>query len=272
MEPIPSSLLWLKSCRYTRTGKWGVDDALAFVHPARAGLLMISYEDQAKVAAARQVNRHAARKASSGARPYDRPGYQFCKRVFDIVVSLTMILLFFPLLVMVGLIIAVTDGAPIVFRQNRVGRHGRTFPILKFRTMVKNAEEVLRARPELWEEYQKHYKIKEDPRISKVGLFLRHTTLDELPQLFNVLKGEMSIVGPRPIVEPELAMFGEAKDVYLKMKPGCAGLWQCSGRSWTTYEERVAMESAYFERASFWFDIKILLKTVVAVLLRRGAA
>ncbi|HVL37964.1 MAG TPA: sugar transferase [Fimbriimonadaceae bacterium] len=233
---------------------------------------MIRYEDQAKAAAARPVPAYHSSESELAARHYNRAGYQLAKRLFDIVVSLTMLLLLFPLFAMVALIIAATEGMPILFRQSRVGKDGRLFFIYKFRTMVRNAEEVLRSRPELWEEYQKHYKIKDDPRISRIGLFLRHTTLDELPQLFNVLKGDMSIVGPRPIVQPELAMFGEAQNIYLQMKPGCAGLWQCSGRSWTTYEERVEMETAYFKRASFWYDLFILVRTVIAVLLRRGAA
>ena len=198
--------------------------------------------------------------------------YQFFKRAFDIVFSLVALILLAPLFGLISLIIAATDGTPTIFRQSRLGKNGKLFHIYKFRTMVKNAEEVLRARPELWKEYQETYKIKDDPRISRLGHFLRSTTLDELPQLVNVLKGDMSIVGPRPIVQAELEKFGEAQGIYLSMKPGCAGLWACSGRSDTTYEERVELETEYFEKASLWFDFKVVMRTILAVLLRRGAA
>ena len=203
---------------------------------------------------------------------HHRLSYQIPKRAFDVVFSIGALLILSPIFALIGLVIAASDGWPTIFRQNRLGKNGRLFHIYKFRTMVKNAEEVLRARPELWKEYQETYKIKEDPRISRLGHFLRSTTLDELPQLFNVLKGEMSIVGPRPIVQAELEKFGDAQGIYLAMKPGCAGLWACSGRSDTTYEERVALESEYFEKASLWFDFQIVMRTMLAVLLRRGAA
>lgn len=202
---------------------------------------------------------------------YHRPLFRVSKRLFDFVVSLVLLVLLLPLFAVVALVIIVSDGAPVTFKQKRVGMNGRPFHLYKFRSMVRNADEILRSRPELMEEYKKHYKIKDDPRISPVGHFLRSTTLDELPQLFNVLRGEMSLVGPRPIVEPELAKFGDAQEIYLAMKPGCAGLWQCSGRSDTTYEERVAYESEYYAKASPVFDLLILWRTFWAVILRRGA-
>ncbi len=202
---------------------------------------------------------------------YHQPLFQVGKRLIDIVATSVLLILLLPLFALVAFLIAVTDGTPVTFRQKRLGQNGRTFDLFKFRSMVRNADEILRSRPELMEEYKKHYKIKDDPRISPLGNFLRSTTLDELPQLLNVLRGEMSLVGPRPIVVPELEKFGDAQDVYLAMKPGCAGLWQCSGRSDTTYEERVAFERAYYERASIAFDLAIMGRTLVAVLLRRGA-
>ncbi|MFY9235327.1 MAG: sugar transferase [Fimbriimonadaceae bacterium] len=202
---------------------------------------------------------------------YNSQPYQFLKRAFDIVFSLGALIVLSPIFLAVAIGVLITGGFPIVFRQARIGRNGRLFKICKFRTMVKNAEDVLRARPELWKEYQETYKLKEDPRISKLGHFLRSTTLDELPQLFNVLIGDMSIVGPRPIVQKEIEKFGASADIYLAMKPGCAGLWACSGRSDTTYEERVALETEYYNRASFGYDMKILFKTGLAVLTRRGA-
>ena len=215
---------------------------------------MTSIDEQAKAALAAAGQTDTGRDSR-----YHVPAYRFAKRTMDIVLASVLLVLRLPLFLFVALLIAVTDGTPVTFRQKRVGQNGRLFYLYKFRSRVHNADEILRSRPELMEEYKKQYKIKDDPRISPLGNFLRSSTLDELPQLLNVLKGEMSLVGPRPIVEPELEKFGDAKDVYLAMKPGCAGLWQCSGRSDTTYEERVA------------FDILILWRTFVAVLLRRGA-
>jgi lipopolysaccharide/colanic/teichoic acid biosynthesis glycosyltransferase len=121
------------------------------------------------------------------------------------------------------------------------------------------------------EEYRKNFKIENDPRISKIGSFLRKASLDELPQFVNVLKGDMSLVGPRPIVVPELEKYGEHQDMYMSMRPGCTGLWQCGGRSATTYEERVALDKEYFERAGLRFDLYIIFKTIGAIFTGRGA-
>jgi lipopolysaccharide/colanic/teichoic acid biosynthesis glycosyltransferase len=202
---------------------------------------------------------------------YNQAFYQVAKRVFDIVVSAALIVMLSPILIAVALAIALQDGFPVVFKQKRLGYCGETFFIYKFRTMVKNAEEVLRSRPDLMEEYRRTYKITNDPRISKLGKFLRESSLDELPQLFNVLLGSMSLVGPRPIVEPELAKYGENAELYLAMKPGCAGLWQCSGRSDTTYDERVALDREYYHRSSLRYDVRILYRTFLSVVNRKGA-
>jgi exopolysaccharide production protein ExoY len=229
---------------------------------------MIGYDDHTTRSARLRSAEQDVRVSRSR---YHRPLYQIFKRWFDVVFSLVALIILLPLFALIALVLAANDGMPVIFRQARIGRNGKLFHIYKFRTMVKNAEEVLRSKPELWKEYQETYKIQNDPRISRVGHFLRSTTLDELPQLFNVLKGEMSIVGPRPIVEKELEKFGEHQNVYLAMKPGCAGLWQCSGRSQTTYDERVALEKEYYEKASLAFDISIIWRTLIAVVLRRGA-
>jgi lipopolysaccharide/colanic/teichoic acid biosynthesis glycosyltransferase len=229
---------------------------------------MIGYEEGTNAAGSSVATTDSVPILSSR---YHRPVYQFLKRVFDIVFSIVALLILSPIFCAIAIVIAVTDGPPMVFRQSRLGMRGKLFHIYKFRTMVKNAEAILRSRPDLWKEYQETYKIKNDPRISRLGKFLRNTSLDELPQLFNVLKGEMSIVGPRPIVQAEISKFGDQADIYLSMKPGCAGLWACSGRSDTTYEERVRLEREYFDKASLWFDMRIIFKTLVAVLLRRGA-
>lgn len=203
---------------------------------------------------------------------YSRPFYTFAKRVFDLIVAIMALIVLFPVFVIVSILVVATSGFPAVYRQTRIGEGGRLFKIFKFRSMVKNADEILASRPDLMEEYQRTYKIANDPRISKVGHFLRSTTLDELPQLFNVVKGEMSIVGPRPIVPNELEKYGDHKYVYLHMKPGCAGLWQCSGRSDLSYPERVELDLEYCRRASLRYDLRIMGRTLLAVLKRRGAA
>lgn len=202
---------------------------------------------------------------------YNRRWYVAAKRVMDVSVSLIALLLLFPLFVLISLLIAVTDGRPVIFRQRRLGQDGKVFMIYKFRTMVKNAEEVLRSHPDLMEEYRRTYKISRDPRVSKLGRLLRKTTLDELPQLLNVLAGEMSLVGPRPIVPDEIEKYGEWSFVYLAMKPGCAGLWQCSGRSQTEYPDRVKLDIEYFEHASIRYDLWILARTTFDVVRCRGA-
>jgi exopolysaccharide production protein ExoY len=200
---------------------------------------------------------------------YHRRSYQTGKRVMDIVLTSVLLLFIFPIFFLIGLVLVLIDGAPVVFKQKRVGRDGGVFELPKFRPMVKT--EILRSRPDLWEEYRTTYKIQNDPRISKFGHFLRKSSLDELPQLFNVLMGNMSLVGPRPIVEPEIAMYADQAGVYKSMKPGCAGLWQCMGRSSTTYEERVELDREYYENASLWFDWVIIVRTAMAVVIGKGA-
>lgn len=229
---------------------------------------MIVYDDQRIAARTQSVERSDER--YSGAR-YPRLPYQIVKRTFDIVVSLFGILVLLPVFLVIAIAIVISDGFPIVFKQKRVGKDGRLFYIYKFRSMVRNAEEVLKKDPELWKQFQDNYKIAKDPRIMKIGHFLRKSSLDELPQLFNVLKGDMSLVGPRPIVEPELEKYGEYQGVYLAMKPGCAGVWQCSGRSDTTYAERVEYDREYYMKAGLRYDVATLFKTVVSMLTGHGA-
>lgn len=204
-------------------------------------------------------------------RRYGRNSYMALKRVVDFTLATLGLLVLFPFFVVVAAMIYATDGRPIVFRQSRLGRHGKIFKVFKFRTMVNNAEEVLRRDPKLWEEFQTNFKLEHDPRITKIGAFLRKTSLDELPQLFNVVSGEMSLVGPRPIVPDELEKYGERKDVYLEMLPGCAGLWQCSGRSSTTYDERVDLDAEYYRKAGLRMDLWIMWRTFVAIVKRDGA-
>ena len=202
---------------------------------------------------------------------YHRRGFLIAKRGFDIVLSSISLIVLSPVFLLITITLGCVQGFPVSFRQKRIGLNGKLFSIHKYRTMVRDAEDVLRAHPELMAEYKKKYKIEKDPRVSKFGHFLRKSSLDELPQLLNVFKGEMSLVGPRPIVEPEIEMYGDQDYVYKAMKPGCAGLWQCMGRSATTYQARVELDREYFENASIWFDVVILFRTVVAIATGRGA-
>ena len=199
---------------------------------------------------------------------------RFLKRSFDIVVSSILLTLLAPLFLYVGWKVSRDGGAP-TYGHERVGFNGKKFKCLKFRSMVMNSQEVL---AELLEnsaearaEWDKDFKLKNDPRITKIGAFLRKTSLDELPQLWNVLKGEMSLVGPRPIIDEELLRYKEDADYYLMAKPGMSGLWQVSGRNDVDYDTRVYLDGWYVKNWSLWNDIAILFKTVGVVLNRDGA-
>ncbi|MHB1393066.1 MAG: sugar transferase [Clostridia bacterium] len=197
------------------------------------------------------------------------------KRSFDIIVSLIALLLLLPLFVITGILIKTTSKGSIFFKHRRMGMNGEVFEVFKFRTMVENAEKILyemfEESPELEAEYRREYKLKEDPRITGIGRFLRKVSMDELPQLINVLKGEMSIVGPRPIVKDEMTKYGKYAKLILKVPPGLTGMWQMSGRSDLDYEERIKLDMYYINNWSFWLDIMIILKTIPAVLGKKGA-
>jgi exopolysaccharide production protein ExoY len=186
-----------------------------------------------------------------------------------------LILLFAPLMMFIAWHIWRVDGAPIIYAHYRLGRHGKLFRCLKFRSMVRNADAVLQRLLEhdksAHAEWIRDQKLSNDPRITPIGRLLRRTSLDELPQLFNVLLGDMSLVGPRPIVVPELARYGAVKGHYLSVKPGMTGLWQVSGRNNTSYTRRVLLDRHYIEHQSLFLDFFILLKTVQVVLSGSGA-
>jgi len=196
------------------------------------------------------------------------------KRALDIVGALVLGIVFLPLIVTVSVLLW-AEGGPVIYRHTRIGRGGRRFQCCKFATMVKDAdkilEELLKQRPELQEEWNRDHKLRNDPRVTRIGRFLRKTSLDELPQLWNVLKGEMSLVGPRPVVREEITRYRTGARHYLAMRPGITGLWQVSWRNDTLYRRRVALDRAYAMRASLWLDAWILLRTVSVVLGRRGA-
>lgn len=203
-----------------------------------------------------------------------RPFSRMLKTSFDQVVAGMLVVLFAPLLCALALIIR-ADGGPAFYRHRRIGAGGRNFACVKFRTMVTNAEQILNkltaSDPTAAAEWAATQKLRSDPRITRIGQFLRRSSLDELPQLFNVLRGEMSLVGPRPIVQSEIARYGGDIEYYFEAKPGITGLWQVSGRSDTSYERRVRLDVWYVRNWTLWHDIAILLKTVPAVFLQRGA-
>lgn len=194
------------------------------------------------------------------------------KRVIDIVVSLTLLIVLSPLMLMIALLIRITSKGPAIFCHKRVGLGGIDFYLYKFRTMQSNAEQLKYNFTEDQQAvFRSEFKLKNDPRVTHFGRILRKTSLDELPQFFNVLKGDMSIVGPRPITREELYKYGEYTEMLFSVYPGITGLWQISGRSNISYEDRVRLDLQYVHNYSILLDIKILLKTFREVALRLGA-
>jgi exopolysaccharide production protein ExoY len=192
------------------------------------------------------------------------------KRIVDIILALSGLLLLAPLFVICYLLTVATSSGPALFRHRRVGFNGKHFDCLKFRTMLTDAPERLRqlleSDPVAATEWASSRKLKRDPRVTAIGSILRKSSLDELPQLFNVLRGEMSIVGPRPVTDEELERYSTSVGAYLACRPGITGLWQVSGRSTTTYDKRVACDAFYAQNWSFALDTKILIVTIPALL------
>ena len=200
----------------------------------------------------------------------------FLKRTIDYLLSLVLFFLTIPLFIFITILIKITSKGPVIFSQERIGKGGKTFRCYKFRTMYEDAEEklkqVLETNPGAKAEWETKYKLTNDPRVTPIGKFLRKTSLDELPQIFNVLKGEMSLIGPRPVTKEELdKYYKENAKLYCLIPPGITGLWQVSGRSNLTYEERVSLDCWYIRNWSLWLDLVILLKTVKVVLKGEGA-
>jgi Undecaprenyl-phosphate galactose phosphotransferase WbaP len=205
------------------------------------------------------------------ARPYNR----FIKRIFDLVLTTLGVVVLSPVFLLLAVLIKLDSRGPVIFAHQRIGKNGKLFPCLKFRTMCVDADkklkEYLAANPEARKEWEAEFKLKDDPRVTRVGKVLRKTSLDELPQLFNVLIGQMSLVGPRPIVTAEIPKYGPyIKDFYM-VHPGITGMWQVNGRSDTTYEERVQMDSWYVRNWDVWLDIMLLWRTFGVVLQHKGA-
>lgn len=208
---------------------------------------------------------HASRPATSDAA---------LTRTIDVTVALTVIVILLPLLLLIVAALKLTSAGPVLFAHRRIGKNGQAFPCYKFRSMVENSAEVLERYlatcPEARAEWMRDQKLRQDPRVTPIGRILRRTSLDEVPQIFNVLRGEMSMVGPRPIVESEMIRYRQYIADYCSVKPGITGLWQISGRNNTTYRRRVALDTAYARNRSVALDLAIMARTVPAVLSGSG--
>lgn len=201
-----------------------------------------------------------------------RLGYRIAKRIMDILLAGIGTILAAPFILLIILAIKLDSKGPAFYIHHRIGKNGKPLRLYKFRSMYQNADEMfLRFTPEQKAEWEQNFKLREDPRITRVGKFLRRTSLDELPQLLNILQGNLSVVGPRPVVDEELEKYGNNKTRFLSVTPGLTGYWQAFTRSDGTYEDRMAMELYYVDHANFWWDVKIILATVVSVLKGRGA-
>ena len=198
--------------------------------------------------------------------------YKIVKRTADVTLSTIAMIALMPLFLIIALAIKLESKGPVFFKHTRVGKDGKTIHIYKFRSMVDNAEDLIKKfTPEQMKEYKENYKLKNDPRITKVGKFLRRTSLDELPQLINIMKGDLSIIGPRPVVADELKKYGVNIEKFLSVTPGLTGYWAANGRSCTSYEQRMQMELFYIDNISLKMDTKVFFETIGAVAKRKGA-
>ncbi|TNM61331.1 sugar transferase [Aliirhizobium smilacinae] len=197
------------------------------------------------------------------------------KRTFDFTAAGLALIVFSPLFLMIMALVKLTDKGPAFYGHGRIGHRGRTFKCLKFRTMAVNGDELLRKylreNPEAAEEWRQTRKLRDDPRVTAVGRVLRKLSLDELPQLLNILRGEMSVVGPRPVVDDELKVYDSSAVYYLQTRPGLTGLWQISGRNDVSYETRIAFDTHYVQNWSLVQDVSIILRTIPAVCMARGS-
>ena len=198
--------------------------------------------------------------------------YEFIKRCFDLISSLIAVICLMPLYIILAVMVKADSKGSVIFTHERLGKYGKKIKVYKYRTMVPNAEHILSHMPlEIKNKFQENFKIENDPRITRLGRFLREYSLDELPQLINIIKGEMSIVGPRPIIEKELEKYGNFGEKLLSVNPGLTGYWQVNGRSDTSYEERVKLDMYYIEKRNLYMDILIILKTIKVVCRKVGA-
>ena len=198
--------------------------------------------------------------------------YSILKKIFDVSISFISLILLSPVFLILAILVKLDSKGPVFYAHKRKGKNRSDIKIYKFRTMYSNSDEIFQSfTTEQKEEYYKNFKLDNDPRVTKLGGFLRKTSLDELPQLLNVLKGDLSLIGPRPIVEKEISKYGEYADKFFSVIPGITGYWQANGRSDTSYDERIQMDMYYIDNRSFMMDIKIILKTVISVIKKEGA-
>lgn len=198
--------------------------------------------------------------------------YLNIKRILDVVISSIALVILSPIFLILAILIKIDSKGPVFFKHTRIGKNGKIFKMYKFRTMYDNAEDMIKEfTPEQMKEWKENYKLTNDPRITKIGKFLRKTSIDEVPQLINILKGDLSLIGPRPVIEEELEKYEENKEKFLSVKPGLTGYWAANGRSNTSYDERMKMELYYVDNMSFKLDIKIFLKTILSVVKKEGA-
>lgn len=200
--------------------------------------------------------------------------YLTIKRLFDIIVSGISLILLSPLFLIIGIMIKMDSKGKVFYKHKRIGKNGEYIYLYKFRSMYSDSKERLEEMlkdPVIRKEWEENYKLEHDPRITKVGNFLRKTSLDELPQLLNILNGDMSIVGPRPVVDSEIEKYGDLKEYFLSVTPGLTGWWACNGRSSTNYDERKRLELYYIQHRGIMLDLKIIFKTFTSVLKRDGA-
>ncbi len=194
------------------------------------------------------------------------------KRILDCILATIALIILSPIYLIIAIAVKIDSKGPVFFKHTRIGKNGKIIKIYKYRTMVENAEELIKKfTPEQMKEYKENFKLENDPRITKVGKFLRKTSLDELPQLLNIIQGDLALIGPRPVVKRELEKYGENTGKFLSVTPGLTGNWAASGRSNTTYEERMEMELWYVDHISFITDVKIFFKTIIAVIKKEGA-
>lgn len=198
--------------------------------------------------------------------------YKLIKRLFDFCAALTGSIITLPFFIIIAIAIKLDSKGSVFFIHHRVGKNGKPLPILKFRTMVVGAENMIKDfTPEQKKEWETNFKLEHDPRVTKIGHFLRKTSIDELPQLYNILAGQLSVVGPRPVTKEEIEKYGKNKDKILSVTPGLTGWWACNGRSNIDYQERMDLELYYVDHASLLLDLKIILKTVKITLSHEGA-
>ena len=198
--------------------------------------------------------------------------YKYIKRFMDILLASIGLVVLSPVFLIIAILIKTESKGKVFFKHKRIGKDGKEIYIYKFRTMVENAEDLIKKfSPEQMKEFKENFKLENDPRVTKIGKILRKTSLDELPQLINIIKGDISIIGPRPVIEEELEKYGMNKNKFLSVTPGLTGYWAANGRSNTTYEQRMEMELYYVDNISFKLDLKVFFKTVLSVLKREGA-